>query len=108
MHRLTMHASLSNHSQDVRWSFDLRYNPIGQPTGRGHFPGFVARSRQNPASELRDPAEWARLWHECRDRLARRGRGRRIQPLGRRQPRVRLMVSGPLAPSNPRVYSLPA
>ena len=70
MHRLTMHASLSNHSDDVRWSFDLRYNPIGQPTGRGVFPGFVARSRQNPASELRDPAEWARLWHECRSRLA--------------------------------------
>ena len=75
MHRLTMHASLSNQSEDVRWSFDLRYNPIGQPTGRGHFPGFVARSRQNPESELRDPAEWARLWHECRRRLANEGAG---------------------------------
>jgi hypothetical protein len=75
MHRLTMHASLPNLSGDVRWSFDLRYNPIGQPTGRGHFPGFVARSRQNPASELRDPAEWARLWHACRRRLAAEGAG---------------------------------
>ncbi len=75
MHRLTMHASLANKSEDVRWSFDLRYNPIGQPTGRGHFPGFVARSRQNPDSELRDPAEWARLWHACRQRLAAEGAG---------------------------------
>jgi phytanoyl-CoA hydroxylase len=70
MHRLTMHASLSNHSEDIRWSFDLRYNPIGQPTGRGHFPGFVARSRSHPETELRDPAEWARLWHACRTRLS--------------------------------------
>ena len=37
--------SYSNHSDNVRISFDLRYNPIGQPTGRGYFPGFVARSR---------------------------------------------------------------
>jgi hypothetical protein len=35
----------------------------------------VARSRQNPASELRDPAEWARLWHACRRRLAAEGAG---------------------------------
>lgn len=75
MHRLTMHASLPNKSEEIRWSFDLRYNPIGQPTGRGHFPGFVARSRQNPESELRDPAEWARLWHDCRRRLANEGAG---------------------------------
>lgn len=75
MHRLTMHASLSNQSEDIRMSFDLRYNPIGQPTGRGHFPGFVARSRAHPETELRDPAEWARLWFECRDRLARDNAG---------------------------------
>ncbi len=75
MHRLTMHASLSNKSNDIRWSFDLRYNPIGQPTGRGHFPGFVARSRAHPETELRDPAEWARLWHACRGRLAAEAAG---------------------------------
>lgn len=75
MHRLTMHASLSNTSNDIRWSFDLRYNPIGQPTGRGHFPGFVARSRAHPETELRDPAEWARMWHACRSRLAAEGAG---------------------------------
>lgn len=72
MHRLTMHASHSNHSQNVRWSFDLRYNPIGQPTGRGHYPGFIVRSRAHPETELRDPAEWARLWHDTRYRLARK------------------------------------
>ena len=49
MHQRTQHASLSNQSDSIRWSFDLRYNPAGQPTGRPMFPGFVARSRANPA-----------------------------------------------------------
>jgi hypothetical protein len=66
----TCHASLPNYSNQVRWSFDLRYNPIGQPTGRSAFPGFIARSRQNPDSELRDPQAWARLWYDTRARLA--------------------------------------
>ncbi len=73
--KLTLHASHSNHSDNIRWSFDLRYNPIGQPTGRGYFPGFVARSRQNPASELTDPAEWHRLWAQARHKLATEGAG---------------------------------
>src|SRR5215213_7239608 len=52
MHKLTIHASHSNQSENIRWSFDLRYNPIGQPTGRSSFPGFIARSRTKPAAEL--------------------------------------------------------
>jgi hypothetical protein len=75
MHKLTIHASFSNHSDDVRFSFDLRYNPIGQPTGRSYFPGFVARSRRNPESELRDPAAWNQLWADARHRLATEGAG---------------------------------
>jgi hypothetical protein len=66
----TCHSSLSNVSDNIRWSFDLRYNPIGQATGRGAFPGFVARSRSNPASELRDATEWANLWRATRQRMA--------------------------------------
>lgn len=70
MHRRTCHASLINHSNEVRWSFDLRYNPIGQPTGRDLFPGFVARSRSQPETELRDPQVWAEMWYETRRKLA--------------------------------------
>jgi phytanoyl-CoA hydroxylase len=70
MHKQTPHSSLSNESEDVRISMDLRYNPIGQPTGRDDFPGFVARSRQHPETELHDPETWRRLWLETRDRLA--------------------------------------
>ncbi len=71
MHRRTMHCSYANRTPDeVRWSFDLRYQPVGQPSGRPLFPDFVARSRANPESELRDAAAWAELWEDTRVRLA--------------------------------------
>ena len=69
--RMSCHSSLANKSDEIRWSFDLRYNPIGQPTGRGAFPGFVARSKAHPETELRDPVSWETRWRETRDRLAR-------------------------------------
>ena len=69
-HPMCKHASLDNRSDAFRWSFDLRYNPIGQPTGRPHFPGFIAQSRANPVSVLNDAEEWAQLWYAARKRLA--------------------------------------
>jgi len=72
MSRWTCHGSLSNTSDQIRWSFDLRYSPVGQPTGRTEFPGFVARSRSHPESELHDPDVWHTRWRETRDRLALR------------------------------------
>jgi ectoine hydroxylase-related dioxygenase (phytanoyl-CoA dioxygenase family) len=71
MHRRTVHGSLDNSTDDqVRLSFDLRYHPIGQPTGRPAFPGFVARSAAHPETMLRDPNAWAQSWREARARLA--------------------------------------
>jgi ectoine hydroxylase-related dioxygenase (phytanoyl-CoA dioxygenase family) len=70
MTRTTPHGSLSNLSEQMRWSMDLRYNPTGQPTGRPEFPGFVARSQSNPDSELRDPKAWHDSWMLARTRLA--------------------------------------
>jgi phytanoyl-CoA hydroxylase len=70
MHRRTQHASLENTSDEVRWSFDLRYNPAGQPTGRPNFPHFLARSAAHPEQVLRDADEWAALWLAARARLA--------------------------------------
>ena len=69
-HPMTPHASLPNRSDGIRWSFDLRFNRTGQPTGRGHFPDFVARSRANPASELTDWRAWRALWEAAPARLA--------------------------------------
>lgn len=69
-HPLTPHGAMANHSDGYRWSFDLRYNVTGQPTGRSHFPEFVARSRANPQSELRDWRKWKTMWEQTRARLA--------------------------------------
>jgi phytanoyl-CoA hydroxylase len=67
--KYTMHSSLANMSDGIRWSLDLRYNPIGQPTGRAWFPGFVARSRAAPDAEMRDPGQWAAAWRRTREHL---------------------------------------
>ncbi len=71
MTKYTVHSSLPNNSDRIRWSFDLRYNPVGQSTGREIFPGFVARSRTNPENELHDPVIWHEMWRDTRDALAR-------------------------------------
>ena len=76
-HKMNVHRALPNRSAGLRWSMDLRYHPTGQSSGRPAFPGFVARSRANPSSELRDPTAWARSWDEARRRIvagAYRGR----------------------------------
>jgi phytanoyl-CoA hydroxylase len=72
-HKKLMHSSLPNQTDGIRWSFDLRYNPIGQPSGREWLPGFIARSKSHPEMELKDPAKWADLWIEARARLATGG-----------------------------------
>ncbi len=69
-HPLTIHGSLANTTQGVRWSFDLRYHATGDPSGRPMFPGFVARSRAAPEAELRDPNEWRSLWEAARAELS--------------------------------------
>lgn len=73
LNRRTLHSSLINRSDGIRWSFDLRYQPIGLPTGRPAFPGFVARSARNPGSELQDWRQWVQLWFDARKRLADEG-----------------------------------
>ena len=68
-HKHNIHCSRPNRSNRMRWSFDLRYHPVGQASGRPAFPGFVARSRANPASELNDPVAWNQLWQDARERI---------------------------------------
>lgn len=70
MTRTTPHSSLPNNSETIRWSMDLRYNPVGQPTGRPEFPGFVARSKADPSSELTDAAVWRQSWLDTRERIS--------------------------------------
>jgi len=69
-HPLTPHAARDNVSDMFRWSFDIRYNVTGQPTGRAHFPDFVARSRARPDTELRDWQAWRDMWLAARAQLS--------------------------------------
>ena len=65
MHRHTPHRSTPNFTNAVRWSLDLRYQPVGTPTGRPFHPAFVARSRSHPETVLTDHAAWDRLWSDA-------------------------------------------
>lgn len=69
-HPLTPHASLTNQTDGFRWSFDIRYNVTGEPTGRSHFPEFVARSRATPETVLQDWRQWKAMWEAARAKLS--------------------------------------
>ena len=68
--KLTEHSSIPNKGNKIRWSFDLRYNPIGDRTGRDIFPGFIAKSIKSPASRLRDYKVWQQSWINARAKVA--------------------------------------
>ena len=58
----TMHRSVPNTSNVIRWSLDLRYCDRRKPTGRADVPGFVVRSGQAPEAMARDWRDWAALF----------------------------------------------
>lgn len=70
-HKQNIHCSRPNKSDRLRWSVDIRYHPIGQPSGRPAFPGFIARSKAAPERELRDAARWKQSWEDARQRIIR-------------------------------------
>ena len=69
-----MHSSVPNTSrEDYRWAYNFRYLPIGQPPGRPFIPGFVARSRSAPETELHNAYLWSAMWVRCLDYLTEKG-----------------------------------
>ena len=58
----TIHRSVPNYSDHVRWSLDLRYSDPRMPTGRDGVPGFIARSKAQPASVANNLTDWLRLF----------------------------------------------
>lgn len=58
----TIHRSVPNYSDHVRWSLDLRYSDPGMPTGRDGVPGFIARSKADPSSVANDLEDWLNLF----------------------------------------------
>ncbi len=71
LHRKTCHGSLPNLTRSARFSFDLRFQPLGTPNGREILPSFPLRSRQAPAAVLKDASVWAETWREARERLSK-------------------------------------
>ena len=55
------HRALSNHSDAVRWSMDIRYEATDVATETGKAQGFIARSMRNPES-VTPYHEWLRCW----------------------------------------------
>ncbi|MGI9298293.1 MAG: phytanoyl-CoA dioxygenase family protein [Gammaproteobacteria bacterium] len=66
LHRRTMHSAGENRSDGIRWSFDLRFQQAGTPTGRECFPAF-------PLSETgaAGAQKYRRRWLDARDAILR-------------------------------------
>ncbi len=58
----TVHRSSPNHSDQIRWSLDIRYSDWRKPTGRDDVPGFIARSLQRPEMVATGHEEWQRMF----------------------------------------------
>jgi len=67
LHKKTWHGAGPNETNNIRWSFDLRYQPPGYATGRECFPEFLARSAANPNDVLTQPSAWYELWQRARE-----------------------------------------
>ena len=76
--KLNVHRSLPNRSGSMRWSMDLRYNPVGQGSGRPAFPSFVARSARQPEAALDDFEAWEAMWRDAREAIVSGAYGDRI------------------------------
>jgi len=71
LHKLTKHDSAHNETEDeIRWSYDLRYNPTGEAVGRPEWPGFVCRSEKDPDSVETDSQNVVDRWLKARSWMA--------------------------------------
>lgn len=59
-HNLLFHRGLPNHSPEIRWSADWRYQDATQPTLRKE-NGHLARSRRQPDAVVQSAEQWATL-----------------------------------------------
>ncbi len=74
LHNKVLHSSTANSSEeDFRWAFNFRYLPTGEPSGRPFLPGFIARSRSAPETELKNPYLWSAMWQKALDHLSEHG-----------------------------------
>lgn len=65
---LIVHSSGPNTSRGIRWSFDLRYQRSGDPTGRPEWPSTVLRSAGT--ERIATYEDWRDSWLKARADLA--------------------------------------
>ena len=80
-HPMCKHASLDNCSDAFRWSFDLRYNPIGQPSGTPAFSRIRGAKSAEPGDGTGRCRRMGAAVAGCA-RAAGAGRWRQDAPLG--------------------------
>lgn len=68
------HASLPNRSDDLRWSFDLRYYPSAEASDRPWFPSLEVLAGGAEPDPTPDPEEWRLRWERTRELFASTGR----------------------------------
>lgn len=64
LHRRTVHGADANQSDRIRWSFDLRYQAAGTPTGRECFPALRLANNDGAPG-------YRRQWLDARDAILR-------------------------------------
>lgn len=64
LHQRTVHGAGANRSDDLRWSFDLRYQPANTPTGRECFPACPLEDSTPEAARA-----YRRRWLDARDAI---------------------------------------
>jgi phytanoyl-CoA hydroxylase len=70
LHKKTWHGAGPNLTENIRWSFDLRFQPPQYPTGRECFPEFLARSRAFPSDVMTSANVWQDEWQVARESIA--------------------------------------
>ena len=61
LQKRTIHRSLPNTTDSIRWSLDLRYCDPAMPTGRDDVPGFLARSAARPEEVTTSAEAWRQI-----------------------------------------------
>ena len=62
LHRRTIHGAGKNKSDGIRWSFDLRYQPVSHVSGRDCFPLFTLSGETDAI--VKNAENYRQSWHD--------------------------------------------
>lgn len=68
LNKYLIHCSGPNKSKNFRISLDLRYNKVGQPSGREPLPSFVVKSKNKNNIKIKNFKQWIALWEKAKEK----------------------------------------